>query len=138
MILFSLLTSAFPEIKEYLEERREIKERHKEERHISLASQCNTPVSGWCSEIHFTSMHKGVWAEKTQEEVRKVATVLTNWFIHHNDETSLCFLSNTFPSDCKFDLANKSSLKRKTKQTRSKKNITAGNKLSFLVTKAAQ
>lgn len=46
MILFSLLTSAFPEIKEYLEERREIKERHLGEVFISLASQCNTPVSG--------------------------------------------------------------------------------------------
>lgn len=56
---------------------------------------------------------------------------------HNNNETFLCFLSDTFPSDCKSDLASKPSLKRKTKQIRSKKNITAGNKLSFLVTKLA-
>lgn len=45
MILSSLLMSALPEIKEYLEKRREIKESHKEV-YNSLAGQCNTSVSG--------------------------------------------------------------------------------------------
>lgn len=54
---------------------------------------------------------------------------------HNNNETSLCFLSDIFPHDCKPDLANKYSLKRKTKQTRSKKSVTTGNKLRFLMTK---
>lgn len=68
-----------------------------------------------------------------EERNEKGGTVIKIWK-HHNNETSLCFLSNAFLHDCKPDIANKYSLKRKTKQ-RSKKSITAGNKFSFLMTK---